>query len=476
MNTQKAVSINLKQVKRIHFVGIKGVAMSALAILAKEQGIAVTGSDVSEEFPTDTILKRFHITPFVGFKTEHLKHNPDIVIYTGAHNGRKNIEVVAAQKKHIHTFSHGEALGMFMQEKKGISVAGAHGKTTTSAMIATILAKGECDPSFAVGCGEIFALKTPAHYGSGAYFVAEADEYITDPSDPTPRFLWQHPYVGVITNIDLDHVDVFSSIEQIKKAFVQFTQNIVNGGFLVCGADNTHVRTILSQVDCPVVTYGLQGNADINAKHITFAKGKTTFRVFVQKKLFGEFTLPVPGLHNVQNALAAISALYKLSIPVETIKKGLAQFTGTKRRFELVGKRNDVWFYDDYAHHPAEIAATLSAMQLSFPKQRIITIFQAHTYSRTKGLLQEFSQCFSDASIVLITDIYASAREKKDPDISGSQLAQAIKQYHSDVEYTPDKEAVIQYLEHIIAPNDVVITMGAGDVYQWLPDIMQELS
>lgn len=471
-------ALKLSEVKKIHFVGIKGVAMTSLAIVALEYGISVSGSDSQEQFPTEAMLKKFAIPFYHGFTARFLQKSrfPDLVIYTGAHGGMTNKEVVEAHKSGIPTMSHGQALGLFMESKKAIAIAGSHGKTTTSAMIATVLMKGGYDPCFAVGCGEIFALPASGHWGKGEYFVAEADEYATDPtSDPTPRFLWQRPTILVVTNIEYDHPDVYNNVEEVENAFVRFAQQISSDGYLVAGIDSPSVRKMLQRVSTDTITFGVSTKALFHPRKIQFKQGYTEFEIFQGTHALGHCRLSVPGMHNVLNSIASYAALSHVGIPHEVIIEGLGQFTGTKRRFERIAEKKGIVFYDDYAHHPTEIRATLSAARLWYPTRRIIAIFQPHTYSRTHALLNEFATSFTESNYVLFADIYASSREKETQEVSSRLLAQRTSGYHTHVFYTPQKTDVIQSLAGIIKPNDIVITMGAGDIYQWLPEIIDAL-
>lgn len=468
--------VDINKIKSIHFIGIKGVAMTALAIVAKERGIDVTGSDTEEEFPTDKTLHRFHIPHQKGFATGHLPEKVDLVIYTGAHQGSQNIEVREASKRQVPLLPHGKALGLFMQGKRGISVAGSHGKTTTSAMLAHVLTKLGKDPSFAIGCGEILSLKTSGHAGAGELFVAEGDEYVTDPTnDKTPRFMWQKPELLVITNIDFDHPDVYPDLVAIQEAFVLFTDNVTSGGAVIINADDTNTTRLTSRIRKRMITYGNSPLAQFRYTDMTYTEGKTRFTVSYQSKYLGEFSLKVPGAHNVANTTAVIATLMNLGLDPEKIAKSLTTFSGTKRRFELVVDINGKLFYDDYAHHPAEIAATLKAVREWYPKRRIIAVFQPHTYSRTKALLDGFAGSFSDADTVLLTEIYASAREQPIPGVSGQTVFQAAQKHHTDVFFAPKREDVLQYLRENTRANDLILTMGAGDIFTWISEIREVL-
>ncbi len=470
------MQIDLNCIKKIHFVGIKGVAMTALAIIAKEMGLKVTGSDVEEEFPTDVQLHKQQIKHFIGFAPQHVTAGTNLVIYTGAHQGRSNIEVQSAIQKDIPVLPHGKALGLFMQGKRQISVAGSHGKTTISAMISHVLYKADYDPSFAIGCGEILSLKTPAHYGQGDFFVAEADEYVTDPMhDDTPRFLWQKPECLVVSNIDYDHPDVYRNLAAVQEAFKKFTHRITSTGFAVINLDDLPSTQILKHINCPIVTFGQEKTAQYRCSQIRFQDQISTFQISNKEKKIGDFTLKVPGEHNILNATACAAALLELRIPLSQIISGLASFIGTKRRFELVSDKNGKLLYDDYAHHPAEIRATILAVKRWFPNKRLLVIFQPHTYSRTQALLKEFAQSFTHADVVILTDIYASARETVIPGFDGSLLFSQTLKYQKSCYYAPEKTDVLKWLKHNIQDNDLILTMGAGNIYTWLPEIKQNL-
>lgn len=443
--------IKLDQAKRIYFIGIKGVAMAALAIWAKESGKEVAGSDVEEEFPTEEELVAAGISIHTGFDDAHLlAFRPDLVIYTGAHGGKDNPQVVVSVKRHIQALPHGKALGAVMAGKRQISVAGSHGKTTTSAMIATILTQAGLDPSYAIGCGSIRGLGAAGHAGKGVWFVAEADEYVTDPGhDLTARFLWQKPEILVVTNIDFDHPDAYPNLAAVQQAFVTFQQKQVGQKLTVINADDPASSVLASGEN--VVTFGLS------------------------KKL-SELKLQVAGAHNMHNAAAAVAVCDAIGISWEVIKRGLERFGGTKRRFEKLGELRGALIYDDYAHHPKEIEATIAAVRAWYPDRRLIVIFQPHTYSRTQVLLGDFAHALGMADEVLVTDIYASAREKKTDAVSGQSLAQETRQYNQKVRFAPDYDAVYSLLSQEIKRGDVIVFMGAGDIYLWGRRFVKELT
>lgn len=462
--------------KHIHFIGIKGVAMTGLAIIAKEKGFKVTGSDVAEEFLTDAVLKRNGIIPFLGFSKENLKEIPDQVIVTGAHGGINNPEAQVAVSLGVRTIMQGAALGEFMDEKTGIAVCGCHGKTTTTAMISTILELSGFKPSFAIGSADVPVLGNPAKFGKGKYFIGEADEYITSPGvDMTPKFMWLNPEILVITNIDYDHPDAYKSITEVKEAYLKFTKKLAPKDLLVACADNQNLYSILPKINARIKTYGQSPKAEGKPTNISFEEGITYFSIYDNGLNLGRFMLQVPGVHNVLNATASIITCLEAGVGIEKIRKSISQFTGTKRRFERVGVKNNIKIYDDYAHHPTEIEATLKAARCWFPKNKIIVIFQPHTYSRTKALKDQFSKCFSVADEVILTDIYSSKREAPDPQINSKILSSLISKNHKNVKYIGDKDNVVEYLSKNLLPGNIAFTIGAGDIYKIGDKILENI-
>lgn len=471
------MNTNLNSIKKIHFVGIKGIGMSALALYAKGRGYRVTGSDTSEKFPADHQLKKADIQTLIGFESTHIEMvKPDLVIYTGAHGGLENVEVVAAEKRGIPVLAQGKALGLFMEGMRQISVSGSHGKTTTAAMISVIFTKAGADPSYIVGCGEIFGIGSSGHYGHGEWFIAEADEYVTDPNhDMTPRFLWQNPQILVVTNVDFDHPDVYPTLKYMKNAFEKLRNKLPTSGSLILSADDKESYDLI-WLGSSVATVGRSPHADYFIKNIHIREAKTFFELELSGTFIGEFTLQVPGIHNVINAAMAAVASHDAGIPWDAIRKGLSEFTGTKRRFEKLAEHNNILFYDDYAHHPKEISSTLQAVRSWFGKRRIIVIFEPHTYSRTRALFEEFSQCFSDADVVILSDIYSSKRETPDPEITSKKLAMHTQKFHKNTYYKASPTDVEILLRTEIKPYDVVLFMGAGDIYAWGREIVKKIT
>lgn len=467
----------------MHFVGIKGVGQAALAIIAKEAGISVQGSDISDEFITDLPLRIAGITPLEGFSKDHIWEDIDLVITTGAHGGFENPEVIEARGKGIRVITKGQGVGEFMKGEifgksfRGISVAGSHGKTTVTAMIATILKENKIDPSYLVGTGEIPSLGNPGHFGKGKYFVAEADEYATEPKyDQTPQFLWQHPEIELFTNIDFDHPDIYANVEKIREAFLKFANQLPKNGLLVCCEEDEEARLLLKDYKGKRTTYGFSPRADFNLTNVRISGNQTFFWVKSGGMSLGNFALNIPGEHNALNALGAIVVAQEIGIPLEGIKSALAKFKGTKRRFEYVGTLpSGAKLYDDYAHHPAEIQSTLKAFRQSFPKTKIVCIFQPHTYSRTKQLFEQFSRSFNDTNVAIITNIFPSQREKEDKTISSELLAQNIAKFNPNTIFLPRLSDVVEYVDQKKFGRDtIIITMGAGDVYKISDSLLKD--
>ena len=462
--------------KSVYLIGIKGVAMTALAVYFTQKGYKVSGSDVSDKFLTDKVLSDFHIPIKKGFQAENIDQKYDLVVVTGAHGGMTNPEAVAAKTSGIPVFMHGQILGGLMSEKEGISVAGCHGKTTTSALIASLLTHAGADPSYAVGAASINDLGPAGHFGRGAYFVAEADEYMTCPvTCKTPRFLWQKPKILIITNIEYDHPDAFANIEETKKTFAEFTNNLPTDGVVVACADDRNITQVLPSIHKQVITYGFSPKADFRIERFYFGDGRSFMKVNHQGISLGEYMINLAGKHNLLNMLGGSIVANLAGIDWDKIRDNLQFFTGTKRRFEKIGMYNDIMLYDDYGHHPSEIKATIAGAREWFADRRLIAIFQPHTYSRTKSLFNEFAKAFVHADMVIITDIFPSARESFDSTISSKMLAIEANKYKKHVHYCPNKSDTLSFLNDKVAGGDIIITMGAGDIYTWQSDIIKLL-
>ncbi len=465
--------MSLLDYNNFYLVGIKGVAMTCMAQLLTDANKTVQGCDLAEDFVTKKILDQLHLTIVAGFDTQ-IPKNVDCVIYTAAHNGKFNPVVIAAQEKNIPTYSHAEAQADLFNQKKGIAVCGVGGKSTVSAMIAWIFTKANIEASYAVGVGNIPGLeKTAAWNKDSEFFIAEADEYVTDPSAPkrnekiTPRFSFLHPHLTVCTNLKFDHPDVYQDFEHTKEVFYEFFGQIHSDGALVINhADLVHQPTTSAKT---VVTFGKNHDSDFSYRFnpIEQSPGLTTANVTHKNKDFA-LRLKVPGEFNVANAVAAIAATFVAGIPVPESITALESFASTQRRFENKGTKNGVTYFDDYAHHPNEIKSAVAALNSWYKNEKKIIIFQPHTYSRTKQLLHEFIHAFKDTKEAYFLDIFASARESYDPSVSSDNIVSGIQRNYPNiiVENLHTIETLAKFIEHNATPGTVVLTLGAGDIYK----------
>jgi len=464
--------------KKAYLIGIKGVAMTAMAVYLKEKGFKVTGSDVAETFFTDRMLAEAGISHKLGFSKENITEKYDAVIVTGAHGGMSNPEAVQAKKIGLPVSMHGRYIGSVMSGYQGISVAGCHGKTTTSSMIAMILSSANLDPSYAIGTAYINGLGAAGHAGRGKFFVAEADEYMTCPvTDPTPRFFWQKPSLAVITNIEFDHPDAYRNLEEVKAAYFQFALNTLeNGDHLVACQDDAESSELLQKIKhTKIATYGFSPRADFRIKKYHISEGVSFMTVEVKGEEIGEFMVKVPGRHNLLNALAAMTACNLVAnLSWAQIKEGLKKYTGGNRRMEKIYEKDRISLYDDYAHHPREIAATLQALKNGWPDHRLILIFQPHRYTRTRDLFEDFTQLLSEVDVLFLLDIY-SAGETPIPGADSRSLCRAIRMRGKvDPIFVEHKEDINSLLKGVVKENDIIAVLGAGDVGSIAPALMHQ--
>lgn len=453
--------INLNTIRNIHMVGIKGVGMTALAKILIARGFTVTGSDVPEKFFTDKVLTEMGIGVEELFRAENLGH-AELVVHSAAYS-ESNPEIAAALNRAIPVLTYPEMLGKLMQGKYGIAVTGTHGKTTTTALVGLVLAAGKLDPTVVVG-SEVAEFGGNARVGASEYFVLEACEY-------RAHFLNYFPKVIILTNIEMDHPDYYSSISDVKRAFKHFISQLPEDGLLIACTDSQPVRELIDKVPCKVITYGFSVRSGENHYQLVSARSRqdegSEFLVRVpNSNQLQRFNLSVNGRHNVLNATAALALADYLGLDRHYAKEVFETFKGAKRRFEIKGERNGVTVIDDYAHHPTEIAATLAGARERYPEKRLVAVFQPHTFSRTLNLFTEFAQAFTGADMVIITDIFSSAREQDGGEVSSGLLTEEIKKYHPKVYYRPTLEQVYDYLVPQLRSGDVLLTMGAGDVYK----------
>ncbi|AGC69461.1 UDP-N-acetylmuramate--L-alanine ligase MurC [Thermoclostridium stercorarium subsp. stercorarium DSM 8532] len=442
--------------KTVHMVGIGGISMSGLSEILLSMGIHVTGSDVKNS-PIVERLKLKNVPVFLKQEPSNIT-NQDLVVYTAA-MPTDHPELEAARKKGIPVIDRATLLGEIMRSyKKSIAVSGTHGKTTTTSMISYCLMEAEKDPTVHIG-GVFDVIGGTTRVGSSEFFVTEACEY-------KDSFLKLNPYMAVILNIEPDHLDYFHDINQIVNSFSKFAGSVPSDGFVIGNADNEHVLRILGQLKCRTITYGLTSpKAYWTARNITFDEnGFPSFRVVCGKKSIMRMKLSIPGLHNVSNSLACIAACNALNIPLDIVQNSLRKFKGTRRRFELKGTIDGIKVVDDYAHHPTEVIATLKSAR-SCTRGKVLCVFQPHTYTRTKELIDEFSKAFTLADKVYVTDIYA-AREKDNGIIHSSELVRRINEHLNNAVYISSFEDIVDSLIHDSSAGDLVLTMGAGDVYK----------
>lgn len=455
----------LEQIESLHFIGIGGAGMSGIAQIFLELGYKVSGSDLNVSPITDK-LSKLGAKIYLGHHPQNIE-NTDLVVVSSA-IPPNNAELLAAQKRGITILKRAQMLAELMKGRYSIAVAGAHGKTTTTAMISLVLENVGLEPTIVIG-GELKNINGNAKCGGNDYLVAEADE-----SDGS--FLHLCPTAVVVTNIENDHLDYYGSKDKILEAFTQFVELIPESGFAVMCIDDPGIRLILPQIKKNVITYSINDSqeADFIAKDIILNDFRSSFCIYNNGENLGRIDLSVPGIHNIANALAAVIIAKKLLIPMNKITQGLLTFQGTQRRFQLIGEIREIRVVDDYAHHPTEIIATLQAAKQG-KQNRIISVFQPHRYSRTKLLGKEFGKAFSAADLVIITDIY-SAGEQPISGVSSKIIVEAIKNYdQKDVVFIPHKEDVVEYLKTIVQPGDLVMTMGAGNIWTVAEQLVAEL-
>ncbi len=442
--------------KHIHMVGIGGIGMSGMAEILIHRGYKVTGSDGALS-DTTRRLEELGATIFEGHSAENIE-GADVVVYTSAVKAEENEETRTALEQRIPTIKRAEMLAELMKMKYGIGVAGTHGKTTTTTMIGLVTQKGNYDPTIMVG-GKVHSFdKTNAVVGKGDVIVVEADEF-----DRT--FLRLTPSIAIITNIEAEHLDIYSDLADVKQAFIDYANKVPFYGAVIVCLDDENVRSILPDLERRIVSYGLTPQASIRATDLQMSEFNSTFTVLLDREKLGVITLKAPGEHNVKNALAAIATGLELNIDFKLIKDGLESFEGVYRRFQLK-YNNGIMVIDDYAHHPTEVQATLQAANAGWPDRRVVAVFQPHLYSRTQELYKEFGLSFFDAEVMVITDVYPS-REKPIEGVTGKLIADTAEKYgHRNVVYVEDKNAVSDKLKEIIEPGDIIITMGAGDIYK----------
>ena len=437
--------------------------MSGIAEVLLNLGYRISGSDMKETEVTRR-LQALGCEIYYGHQRENVKEADVLVVSSAIRPNNPEIEV--AEERLIPIIPRAEMLAELMRMKVGIAIAGTHGKTTTTSLIATVLNAAGLDPTVVIG-GRLNSIGSNAKLGQGEFLIAEADE-----SDGS--FLKLMPTIAVVTNIDPEHLDYYKGIEEIKEAFLHFLNKIPFFGLAVLCLDHPNVQSLLPRLKKRFTTYGLTTQADFQAGEIEFDGLSTAFDVLYQRKKIGRLRIRMPGLHNVYNALAAVVTAFELDIPFQVVQEALKDFGGIQRRFQIKEEKKGILIVDDYGHHPVEIMATLKAAKTGW-KRRLIAVFQPHRYTRTQALFQDFLAAFYDADVLILTDIYAAGEERIEG-VEAKALFEGIREYgHKDVTYIPDKKEIVAHLLRIMVPGDMVITLGAGDIYQTAEELGKRL-
>ncbi|MBA4392429.1 MAG: UDP-N-acetylmuramate--L-alanine ligase [Desulfobacca sp.] len=441
--------------QHIHFIGIGGIGMSGIAEVLLNLGYQVSGSDLKETETTSRLQSLGGEICF-GHKAEHIQ-GAEVVVTSSAVRS-DNPEVLAAREALLPVIPRAEMLAELMRLKYGIAVAGAHGKTTTTSMVAHVLAHGGLDPTVVIG-GKLNSWGTNARLGQGAFLVAEADE-----SDGS--FLHLSPSIAVVTNIDLEHLDFYKNLEHIQATFLDFLRRLPFYGLAILCLDDPYLPSLIPKIKKRYRTYGLTAQADIQAREVKQIGLSNQYRLFHAGKEWGEISFNLPGLHNVYNSLAAVAVGFELEIPFQRIQEAFASLEGVQRRFQIRGEFQGATVLDDYGHHPTEIRATLKAVRESWPEKRIVVVFQPHRFSRTKALFDEFTTSFYQADYLLLLPIYPAGEDPIEG-IDSEKLLEGIKEKgHHGAKFFPNRNDVIPSLQEILKAGDVLVTLGAGDVWK----------
>jgi UDP-N-acetylmuramate--alanine ligase len=441
--------------KHIHFVGVGGIGMSGIAELLLNLGYEVSGSDLRESAVTQRLFQ-LGGKIFSGHNKENIE-GADVVVYSSA-VPHDNPELREAREKYVPVIPRAEMLSELMRLKYGIAVAGAHGKTTTTSMIASILMSGNLDPTVVIGGRLDIWGGSNAKLGQGEFLVAESDE-----SDGS--FMVLSPTIGVVTNIDHEHLDHYGDMEALRNAFIEFINKIPFYGLAVLCLDNEEIQGIIPHLKKRYVTYGMSSQADLRAKDVRRSSLQTAFEAVYENRSLGDVVVGMPGTHNVLNALAAIAVGLELDISMEDIRKGLKDLGGLGRRFQIKGEKAGVLVLDDYGHHPTEISATLGTARECWPERRLVVVFQPHRYTRTHALYDRFVLCFNHADVLVVAPLY-SAGEPSMEGVDAAWLCQGIKEHgHKEVILGRDQAEILETLMKLVKPGDVVVTLGAGDIH-----------
>jgi len=444
--------------RHIHMVGIGGIGMSGIAEILLIRGYVVSGSDSNVSETTER-LKELGATIYPGHDASNVE-GADVVVYTSAVKAKDNVETREAMSRQIPVIKRSEMLAELMRMKYGIGIAGTHGKTTTTTMTGHVVQDGSYDPTIIVG-GRVHSFdKTNAVVGKGDIIIVEADEY-----DRT--FLKLSPSMAVITNIEAEHLDIYEDLEDVKQAFIEFANKVPFYGAVIVCLDDANIRSILPKIDRRTISYGFTPQAQLRAINIEQSAFENTFTVIFEDEVLGEITIKSPGEHNIKNALGAVAVGLELGMSFKNISSGLERFQGVFRRFQPKLDTEKLIVIDDYAHHPTEVKASIEGARNGWKNRRLVAVFQPHLYSRTQQMYKEFGLSFFDAEVLVVTDVYPS-REKPIEGVNGKLIADTAKEYgHRDVHYLKDKTELPGKLRDIVKDGDIVITMGAGDIYKY---------
>jgi UDP-N-acetylmuramate--alanine ligase len=452
------------RLKRVHFVGVGGVGMSGIALVLKNMGFEVTGSDAKESDATRKLAEA-GIRVSIGHDAANCA-DAQVVVYSSAVHS-ENPELACARAKEIPVIRRAEMLAELMRMKFSVAISGSHGKTTVTSMVAHLMERAGLDPTSVIG-GRVMGADAGARLGQSQYLVAEADE-----SDRS--FLALYPTIAVVTNIEREHLDVYHDLADIKREFVRFVNRVPFYGAIVLCMDSPAVRSIRNRAKRRVVTYGVEAPADIRVKDVQLYGFSSAFTLLYGGKEVGRFNLPVPGMHNVANALAALATGNELGIGFEAMAQAMAVFSGVHRRLEKLGEKNGIVVYDDYGHHPTEVRVTLEALRHAFPDRRILVVFQPHRYTRTKALAEEFGTCFAAADELILTKIYA-ASEPEIPGVDATLILRAVEAAgRPGVSYVPELADVSGVLAGKLRKGDVVLISGAGNICTIGEEILAKL-
>ena len=452
-----------RKLKHIHMVGIGGTGMNGIAEVLLNLGYKVSGTDLQATDVTER-LTRLGANVHRGHAAEHVG-GADVVVISSAVKD-DNVEVQEARRLKIPVIPRAEMLAELMRMKYGIAVAGAHGKTTTTSMIAVVLEHAGFDPTVIVG-GRLNTLGANARLGEGEFIVAEADE-----SDRS--FLYLSPFIAVLTNVDEEHLDQYADLDEIKRTFVNFANKVPFYCPIVLCLDDPNLQSLIPQLERRLITYGFSAQADVSARVLGFSEFRSSSTVFAKGRELGALELQVPGLHNIANAMAAVAVGLDLDIPPKLILEALGSFTGTGRRFELKKVVNGIMVVEDYGHHPTELKATLNAAKRGWPR-RLLVVFQPHRYTRLAKLMQAFATAFNQADVVVITEVYP-AGEAPIPGVTGRALFEEIQLFgHKNVHFEPDPKKIPALVARLAEPNDLILIQGAGNINRIVPEVVAAL-